>query len=187
VLAGVIVAAVAGSLQTAIFFMARDVNVMQNALAWTVGSLTGADWKQVHLVAPFSVLVVILALAGARYLDVLLLGDATARALGMTVERTRFLLAAVAIMAAGSAVAVVGLVGCVGLIVPHVVRILVGSEHKRLLIGCLFAGPALMVSADAVARLIANPVQIPVGVVTGLIGGIFFLVLMRRQREIGRP
>ncbi len=187
VLGGVIVGAVAGSFQTALFFFARDINVVQNALAWTVGSLTGADWRQVRLIAPWSLLVVVLAISAARYLDVLLLGDSTARALGMTVERTRFLLAAVAIAGAGSAVAVSGLVGFVGLIVPHIVRILVGSAHRRLLIGCLFAGPALMVSADAFARLIAKPVQIPVGIVTGLIGGVFFLFLMRRRREVGRP
>lgn len=187
VLAGVIVAAIAGSLQSAIFFLARDINVMQNALAWTVGSLTGADWRQVRLVAPWSAIVLALGLSASRYLNVLLLGDSTARALGMTVERTRFLLAAVAIVAASSAVAVAGLVGFVGLIVPHVVRSLVGSSHRRLLTGCIFAGPALMVSADTIARLIANPVQVPVGVVTGLLGGVFFLFLMRRRREIGKP
>jgi len=187
VLAGVIVAAIAGSLQTALFFLARDINVLQNALSWTVGSLTGADWKQVRLVAPWTAVVVVLALSGARHLDVLLLGDSTARSLGMPVERARFFLAAVAIAGAASSVAVAGLVGFVGLIVPHIVRILVGSAHRRLLPGCLFAGPALMVSADAVARLIAKPIQIPVGIVTGLLGGVFFLFLMRRQREIGKP
>jgi iron complex transport system permease protein len=187
VLAGVIVAAIFGSMHTAIFFLARDVNTFQNALAWTAGSLTGADWRQVRLIAPWTVVSVVLSLAGSRNLDVMLLGDAAARSLGMGVERVRFLLAVVAIMAAGSAVAVAGLVGFVGLIVPHVVRSLVGTAHWRLLIGCLFAGPALMVSADAVARLAASPVQIPVGVVTGLLGGTFFFFLMRRKRQIGRP
>jgi len=186
VLAGVIVAAIAGSLQTAIFFLAKDLSVVQNALAWTTGSLTGADWNQVRLILPWTVIIVILGLSSTRYLDVLLLGDPAAKALGMSVERTRFLLAATAIIAASSSVAVAGLVGFVGLIVPHVARNLVGSPHRRLLIGCLFAGPALLVSADAVARLAFNPVQIPVGIVTGVLGGIFFLYLMRHRREIGK-
>ncbi|MDR3754654.1 MAG: iron ABC transporter permease [Terracidiphilus sp.] len=187
VLGGVIVGAIAGSLQTGIFFLARDISVMQNALAWTVGSLTGADWRQVRMILPWTIITVVLGLSASRNLDVLLLGEANARALGMAVERNRFLLAAVAIMAAGSSVAVAGLVGFVGLIVPHVVRSLVGSAHRRLLVGCLFAGPALMTSADAFARLIASPVQIPVGIVTGLLGGVFFLYLMRQRREIGKP
>jgi len=187
VLAGVIVGAIAGSLHTAIFFYARDVNTFQNALAWTAGSLTGADWRQVRLVAPWTLLSAILAFAGARSLDLLLLGDGPARALGMSVDRARFLLSAVAIMAAGSSVAVAGLIGFVGLIVPHVVRSLVGSSHRLLLMGCLFAGPALLVSADTFARLILNPTQLPVGIVTGLLGGVFFLFLMRKRLEFGRP
>jgi iron complex transport system permease protein len=187
VLAGVIVSAIAGSLQTAIFFLARDISVVQNAMAWTAGSLTGADWRQVRMIAPWTLICAVLSLAATRNLDLLLLGDATARSLGMRVERVRFLLATVAILAAGSSVAVAGLVGFVGLIVPHVVRGLVGTAHRGLLIGCIFAGPALMVSADAFARLALNPVQFPVGIVTGLLGGMFFLYLMRRRREIGKP
>jgi iron complex transport system permease protein len=185
VLAGVIVAAIAGSLQTGLFFLAKDLAIIQNAMAWTAGSLTGAGWEQVRLILPWTLLTVILGLAGSRHLDVLLLGDPMARALGMPVERARFLLAALAIMAASSSVAVAGLVGFVGLIVPHIVRGLVGSRHHRLLPGCLFAGPALLVSADTAARLLFSPVQVPVGIVTGILGGFFFLYLMRRRKEIG--
>ena len=174
VLGGVIVAAIAGSIQTGVFFLARDINVMQNALAWMTGSLTGADWRQVRMIAPWTLITVVMGLSATRNLDVLLLGEPMARALGMPVERTRFLLAGLAIIAAGSSVAVAGLVGFVGLIVPHAVRSLVGSTHRRLLIGCLFAGPALMASADAFARLAVSPTQIPVGIITGLLGGVFF-------------
>lgn len=186
VLAGVIVAAIAGSLQTAIYFLAKDITIMQNALAWTAGSLTGAGWEQVRMIAPWTLVSTVMSLAAARHLDVLMLGDPAARALGMPVERTRFLMAGTAIMAASAAVAVAGLVGFVGLIVPHVVRSLVGSTHRRLLTGCLFAGPALLMSADAAARLVFSPVQVPVGIVTGVLGGVFFLYLMRQRREIGK-
>ncbi len=187
VLAGVVVGAIAGSLQTGLFFMAKEISVVQNALAWSAGSLTGAGWPQVRQIAPWTLIAVIVSLATTRQLDVLRLGDPAARALGMRVETARFLLAANAIIAAGSAVAVAGLIAFVGLIVPHVVRTLAGSSHRRLIAGCLFAGPALLVSADACARLLVRPVQLPVGIVTGCLGGVFFLYLMRRRSEIGKP
>ena len=186
ILAGIIVGAIAGSLQTALFFWAGDISTVQNALAWTAGSLTGTGWAQVRMLAPWTVLTTVASLAGTRYLDVLTLGDQTARSLGMRVDWARFLLAANAILAASSAVAAAGLVGFVGLIVPHIVRSLVGSSHRPLLFGCLFAGPALLVSADTAARLVLSPVQIPVGIVTGIFGGVFFLYLMRKKQEFGR-
>jgi iron complex transport system permease protein len=186
VLAGVIVGAIAGSLQTVLFFFAPNLTVVQNALAWTTGSLTGVGWDQVRMIAPWTLVCVVLGLSGARYLDVLLLSDQTAKALGMSVERVRFLLAMTAILAAASAVSAAGLIGFVGLIVPHIVRSLVGSPHHRLLVGCLFVGPALLVTADAAARLALSPVQVPVGIVTGVLGGGFFLYLMRRKQDFGR-
>lgn len=186
VLAGVIVGAVAGSIQTALHYLATDITVVQDAMAWTSGSLIGVGWEQVRMIAPWTILCVTLALAGSRYLDVLLLGDQTAKALGMSLERARFLLATAAVLSAASAVSVAGLIGFVGLIVPHIVRSLVGSPHQRLLIGCLAAGPALLVGADAAARLLLSPLQVPVGLVLGVLGGGFFLYLMRRKRDFGR-
>ncbi|MFC4356797.1 FecCD family ABC transporter permease [Halobium salinum] len=185
VLAGVIVSMVFQSLQTALYLLASDLAVVQSAIAWTTGSLTGVDWEQVRLVLPGTVVSFVLALAGARQLNVLLLGEDTAQSLGMSVERVRFALSAVAILAASSAIAVAGIVGFVGLIVPHVARILVGSDYKRLMLACAFAGPALMVAADVGARLALNPTQLPVGIVTGLIGGPYFLYLMRRRSNLG--
>ncbi|HET7323562.1 MAG TPA: iron chelate uptake ABC transporter family permease subunit, partial [Halococcus sp.] len=118
------------------------------------------------------------------------LGERTARSLGMSVERVRFLLSGVAILAAAASVAVAGIVGFVGLIVPHMVRTVVGSDYKRLVVGCVFAGPALVVTADVGARLAFQvlfgvPTQMPVGIVTGLIGGPYFLYLMRKQGSLG--
>jgi iron complex transport system permease protein len=190
VLAGVIVGTVLNSLQTALFFFAGDVGTVQQAVAWTSGSLTGVDWEQVRLVLPWTVLVLPAALVGTRQLNVLLLGESTASALGMRVERTRFLLSAVGIVAAAASVAVAGIVGFVGLIVPHAVRAVVGSDHKRLLVGCAFVGPALLVVADVGARLFfevafGSPTQLPVGIVTGLLGGPYFLYLMRTRQQLG--
>jgi len=185
VLAGVIVGTMFGSLQTAFFFFADDIGVVQSAIAWTTGSLTGTDWEQVRMALPWSAVAVLLAVAGARQCNVMLLGEQTAKSLGMSVERVRFALSGVAVLAAAASIAVAGIVGFVGLIVPHMVRNLVGSDYKKVIVGCLFVGPALMVGADVGARLALNPVQIPVGIVTGLVGGPYFLYLMRRKQNIG--
>ena len=191
VLAGVIVGTVFQSLQTGVFFFADDLGVVQSAIAWTTGSLTGTDWEQVRLAILPAAVSIVLALLGARQLNVLLLGERTAQSLGMRVERVRFLLSGVAILAASTAIAVAGIVGFVGLIVPHVVRNVVGGDYRRLMVGSIFAGPALMVVADVGARLGMGflpgfgPIQVPVGVVTGLIGGPYFLYLMRRQQQMG--
>lgn len=185
VLAGVVVGTVFGSLQTALFFFADDVGVVQNAIAWTTGSLTGVDWQQVRMVLPWTAVSMGLSLAASRQLNVLLLGEETASSLGMSVERVRFALSGVAVLAAAASIAVAGIVSFVGLVVPHVVRSLVGSDYKRVVVGCLFVGPALLVAADAGARLALNPVQIPVGIVTGLVGGPYFLYLMRKRGKLG--
>jgi iron complex transport system permease protein len=185
VLAGVIVGTVFQSLQTGLFFFADDIGVVQSAIAWTTGSLTGTDWEQVRMALPWTVVAMLLALVSSRQLNVLLLGESTAKSLGMSVEKVRFALSGVAVLAAAASIAVAGIVGFVGLIVPHVVRNIVGSDYRKLVIGCVFAGPALMVAADVGARLALNPVQIPVGIVTGLVGGPYFLYLMRKQQNMG--
>jgi iron complex transport system permease protein len=190
VLAGVIVGTVFGSLQTAFFFFADDIGVVQSAIAWTTGSLTGTDWEQVRMALPWTAVAMLLALVSSRQLNVLLLGEQTASALGMNVEKVRFALSGVAVLAAAASIAVAGIVGFVGLIVPHMVRNIVGSDYRKLVIGCVFAGPALMVAADVGARLgmtvlTGSDAQIPVGIVTGLVGGPYFLYLMRKQEQMG--
>ncbi|MFC6716335.1 FecCD family ABC transporter permease [Natrialbaceae archaeon GCM10025810] len=190
VLAGVVVGTVCTSLQTSLYLFADDVSTVQTAVAWTNGSLTGVDWGEVRLVLPWSIVALTLALVGSRQLNVLLLGERTATALGMSVERVRFGLSAVAIVAASASIAVAGIVSFVGLIVPHIVRTVVGSDYKRVIVGCLFVGPALLVAADVGARLGMSVLfdssrQIPVGVLTGLIGGPYFLYLMRKRQALG--
>ncbi|EMA62205.1 transporter permease [Halorubrum distributum JCM 13561] len=190
VLAGVIVGTVFNSLQTGLFFFADDIGVVQSAIQWTTGSLTGTDWEQVRTALPWTLVAVVLSLAGSRQLNLLLLGEQTAKSLGMSIERVRFGLSGVAVLAAAASIAVAGIVSFVGLIVPHVVRNLVGSDYKRVIVGCLFVGPALMVGADVGARLgmsvlTGADAQIPVGIVTGLVGGPYFLYLMRRRQNMG--
>ncbi len=185
VLAGVVVSTIAYSLQQGLFFFAGNTGIVQQALAWLTGSLTGKDWSQVRLVLPWTVVSLALALAGARQLNVLVLGEETARSLGMAVERVRFGMAAIAIFATSAGIAAAGMVNFVGLVVPHLVRNIVGSDYRRLIVGCVFGGPALVAAADVIARLAFSPIQLPVGIVTGLIGGPYFLYLMRRNRKMG--
>ncbi|PSP80604.1 iron ABC transporter permease [Halobacteriales archaeon QS_4_69_225] len=185
VLAGVIVGTVFGSVQTGLFFFADDIGIVQSAIAWTTGSLTGTDWEQVRMALPWSFVAILLAVAGARQCNVMLLGEQTAKSLGMSIEKVRFALSGVAVLAAAASIAVAGIVGFVGLIVPHMVRNLVGSDYKKVIVGCLFVGPALMVGADVGARLALSPVQVPVGIVTGLVGGPYFLYLMRKKQNMG--
>ncbi|THE66674.1 iron ABC transporter permease [Salinadaptatus halalkaliphilus] len=185
VLAGVIVNMVFQSLQQGLFFFVDDIGVAQTAISWLTGSLTGTGWDEVRIASLPAVVAITIAIAGARQLNVLLLGEDTARALGMRVERTRLLLSSVAILAASAAIAVAGIVSFFGLVVPHIVRTVVGSDYRQLIVGCLFAGPALLVTADVGARLALSGTQLPVGVVTGLIGGPYFLYLMRTRQSMG--
>ncbi|QLK24744.1 iron ABC transporter permease [Natrinema zhouii] len=185
VLAGVVVNMVFQSLQQGLFFFADDLGVVQTAIAWLTGSLTGTGWGEVRIAILPAAVAIVIALAGARQLNVLMLGESTARSLGMRVERVRFSLSAVAILAASAAIAVAGIVSFFGLVVPHIVRNTIGGDNRQLMIGCLFAGPALMVVADVGARLALGGTQMPVGVVTGLIGGPYFLYLMRKQQSMG--
>ncbi len=185
VLAGFIVGTIFYSFQRGLFFFAQDIGVVQTALAWTTGSLTGTGWKQVRIVLIPTLFIAPVSLLVSRQLNVLLLGERTARSLGMSVERVRFALSALAILAASAAISVAGIVSFVGLIVPHIVRNIVGTDYRKLVLGCLFAGPALVVGADVGARLALNPIQVPVGIVTGLVGGPYFLYLMRKQQKLG--
>ena len=185
VLAGVIVSSVFGSVQTGLFLLIEDIGLVRSVIAWTTGSLTGTGWPEVRISILPAMIAIGIALAGARQLNVLLLGEQTARSLGMRVERVRLFLSAVAILAASAAIAVAGIVGFFGLVVPHIVRNVVGSDYRQLMVGCLFAGPALMVTADVGARLALGGAQMPVGVVTGLLGGPYFLYLMRKQQSMG--
>ncbi|MBM3685916.1 MAG: iron ABC transporter permease [Actinobacteria bacterium] len=149
---------------------------------WTTGSLALATWPGVWSTLPFLILATILAIVVARDLDVLALGDRAAWAAGIDVERTRVFALGAAVLAVSAGVAVVGVIAFVGLVVPHAVRMLIGPRHGGLLIGSALAGALLLLVSDTIARTAASPVEVPLGVITAVIGAPVFILLLRRTR-----
>lgn len=181
-LAGLAVNTVAGALTGVLLYTATDTQVV-TVTFWTFGSLGGATWGSVARVAPiFAVGLVMLPRLGRR-LDALVLGDAEASHLGVPVERTKLVVIVVSAMLVGAQVAVSGLVGFVGLIVPHVIRLWAGAGHKTLLPASALFGAALVVLADTAARVLVAPAEMPLGVVTAALGAPFFVGLFVKERR----
>lgn len=180
VLAGVAVSSLLNAGTSTVLVMFSE-NV-QATMTWLVGGLAGRSWNHWHRLWPYVGGAAAIALALARHLNVLLLGDEVAAGLGVRVERTRLILIALAAVLAGAAVSVAGLIGFIGLIVPHIVRLLVGSDHRFLLPASALLGAALLLAADTAARLVLDPIEIPVGILTTAMGAPFFLYLLRRGR-----
>ena len=150
-------------------------------VAFTVGSLSGCGWREARIVALPAVSGIALALLAARPLDLLLLDDDSASGVGLGVRRTRVAVSCLAGLLAAGAVSVAGLVGFVGLVVPNWVRLLVGPEHARVLVLCALGGATLVVAADALARTVVAPLELPVGALLALLGGPYFLVILWRR------
>ena len=178
-LAGVAVQTFLGAVVS--FLLLQTGRSMEQAVFWLMGHLHLASWEDVTLVLPVALLGFGVLLAYARDLNVLLLGEEDAHALGVEVERTKRLLLAVASVMTGAAVAVSGVIGFVGLVVPHVMRLLVGPDHRILLPTSALAGASFLVATDTVAR--SGPAELPVGIVTAFLGAPFFLYLLR-TREV---
>ena len=151
--------------------------------AWLMGSLTGPDFKTVSILAVYLVLGVGVLVSQARSLNLLTLGEEAARSLGVEVERVKRVIFAASALLTGSVVAFSGLIGFVGLIVPHAVRLVFGADHRLLLIASGIVGGTFLMVADTVARTLLSPTEIPVGVVTALVGGPIFLYLLVQQRR----
>ncbi|NKC29986.1 FecCD family ABC transporter permease [Falsiroseomonas selenitidurans] len=179
-LAGVAVNALAGALTGLLVFTADDRQV-RDITFWTLGSLAGARWAQVPVAAALIGLPVLGLVALARPLDALLLGEAEAFHLGQRVEVVKRVAVSLAAIAVAAGVAFTGLIGFVGLVVPHLLRLGFGASHRLVLPGSALLGAALLVLADLAARSLAAPAELPVGVVTALIGAPFFLWLLRRR------
>ncbi|AFY76628.1 ABC-type Fe3+-siderophore transport system, permease component [Pleurocapsa sp. PCC 7327] len=182
ILGGVAISSLFGAVQTTLLILSEEGRI-QTALNWIVGSLNGRGWPEVSMAGPYILIALICACLLGRYLNVLNLGDELAVGLGINLGRSRLLIGATATLLAASAVSMAGLIGFIGLIVPHAMRLLMGGNDYRWLIPLSAAGGALVLSiADLLARL--GAVELPVGVVTSLLGSpLFVWFLYRRSFE----
>jgi iron complex transport system permease protein len=183
-LAGVAVGAFAGAITTAIVSLAEAAD-LRNAFLWLWGGLSGASWDTVLVMAAYIPLPLVVLYAAARPLDLLALGEEPATHLGADVEPLKRRVYIAASMLTAAAVAVSGVIGFVGLIVPHITRLVWGHRHRALLPAAFLAGGALLLFADTAARVAVAPRELPVGIVTALVGVPLFAVLLRRWGGAG--
>jgi iron complex transport system permease protein len=180
-LAGVAVTAFAIAALALMASMSTNAAV-RSITFWSSGSLSLSTWSGVVSVAPFVLVGIVLAWTVARPLDVMSLGDRAAMATGVNVTRIRYLALIAVVLLVAAGVAVVGVIAFVGLLVPHAVRMMAGPRHAPLLVLSALAGALLILLADTLARVAANPLEIPIGAITAVIGAPVFFVLIRRTR-----
>lgn len=178
-LAGVAVSSLLGALSTAI--MLFNSEKVAGILDFAIGSLSTRSWPQLELVAPYIIAGLAVAVIIAPKLNILGLGDEIAVGLGMNVERMRLCFIALAALLAGAAVSVVGQLGFVGLIAPHIVRMIIGGDSKFLIPGAAIFGAVLVVGSDTAGRVVIAPEELPLGIIMALLGPPFFLWLLRRR------
>ena len=182
VLAGVTVASFLTAMQT--FIQQQHADTLQSVYSWILGRLDTAGWHDVLLLLPYAAISVSILLLHRRVLDVLALGDDEAAALGVNVGRVRLLLVAAATLGTAAAVAVSGLIGFLGIIVPHFVRLVAGGSYRIVLPLSLLVGGGFLVFADIVARTVLSPAELPIGVVTAFFGAPFFAIVLRTSRGV---
>jgi len=179
-LAGVVIAAFFTACIAFILSVA-EARTVQSAVLWIMGSLAGASWRSVALAAAYTLPAALLLLGLARPLNLMAIGEETAHYLGADVERVKRMALALAALLTAAGVAVAGVIGFVGLVVPHAIRLLVGSDHRALLPLSFMGGAAFLVLCDVAAQLVLAPTQVPVGVITAFVGVPLFLLLLRRS------
>lgn len=180
-LAGIAVTALAGS-GIGLFSYLADDAVLRSLTYWNLGSLNGASYARLWPLLLVAAAVALWLPRRAQALNALLLGESEARHLGFEVERLKRELVLCTALGVGAAVAAAGMIGFVGLAVPHLVRLITGPDHRRLLPAAALAGAALLLLADLAARLLLAPAELPIGILTALLGAPFFLYLLRRER-----
>jgi iron complex transport system permease protein len=174
-----------GSLSTAVtsFLMISGHHDLHRILYWLMGSLTARRWEHVQMVWPQILVGLVLLQLFGRDLNLILQGEENAKYLGVDVDRVKTVLLVLSAMLAAAAVSVSGIIGFVGLVVPHVMRLLVGADHRKLFPASILGGAILLVWADVLARNIIAPAEVPIGIVTSVLGCPFFLILLSRRRE----
>jgi len=181
-LSGVVVGAFFSACIALILSLA-EAQTVRSAILWMMGSLGGVSWKGIAIVATYTLPACVLLLGMARALNLMSIGEETASYLGTEVEGVKRLAYGVASLVAAAGVAFAGVIGFVGLVVPHGVRLLLGSDHRILLPLSFLAGAAFLTLADLLSRVVLAPAEIPIGVITAFVGVPFFLILLRRSLQ----
>ncbi len=181
-LAGIAIAALAGALNSLLSYFS-DNDMLRQISLWQMGNLSGASWLKVGIMGSVALLLLILFPRESRALNALLLGESEARHLGIDVQRVKRRLILLTALGVGISVALAGLVGFVGLIIPHMVRLAIGPDHRWLVPASALAGATLLVIADSLARIVVIPAELPTGILTALLGAPFFVVLLLQQRK----
>lgn len=180
-LAGVAISAAASAVTAYLMYIRGDQLLV--IYAWLLGGFNVASWQEARLIAPLVLLSAVFMALGGRVMNAMQFGEEQAATLGIPVEQAKFVLLGAATLATAAAVSAGGLIGFVGLVVPHITRLLCGPDYRRLVPTAALLGAAFLILADAAARAAPGPSEIPVGVVTAAIGAPFFLLLLRRQKR----
>jgi iron complex transport system permease protein len=181
-LAGIAIAAIAGALNSLLSYFS-DNDMLRQISLWQMGNLSGASWTKVSIMASVALLLMSLFPRDSRALNALLLGESEARHLGVDVQAVKRRLIILTALGVGVCVALAGLVGFVGLIIPHIVRLAIGPDHRWLIPASALAGATLLVIADSLARIVVVPAELPTGILTALLGAPFFFALLLQQRK----
>lgn len=182
-LGGIALGALAGALSGILIYMADDAQ-LRDLTFWGLGSLAGATWDKVLVAGPLIALALAATPFLARALNALALGEGPAAHLGIPVQRMKTIAILTVAAATGAAVAVSGGIGFVGIVVPHLLRLITGPDHRHLLPNAALLGAALLIAADIIARTVIAPAELPIGIVTAMLGGPFFLWILLRNRSL---
>ncbi|MBH54805.1 MAG: hypothetical protein CMI18_10715 [Opitutaceae bacterium] len=176
--------AIGGVLQSFTTFLLLNYELQQirSLIGWMMGSLSFVGWPQLALLIPYTVVGVVIAWVFHRELNVLVAGEQAAQHMGIPLERTRLILLIIATLLASVTVAICGIIAFIGLMVPHMVRALLGANHKFLIPGSALGGGTLLILADLGARIIRPGQEIPIGIITSILGGLFFVFLVQTKR-----
>jgi iron complex transport system permease protein len=182
-LAGIAINALCGAATGLLVYVADDEE-LRTLTFWTMGSLGGSSWADVPYVTGLALLPALIGLSLGRSVNALLLGESEARLLGVNVEQLKYLIVVLVCTIMGTSVALTGMIGFVGLVVPHLCRMLLGSDNRSVFLGSLLLGSTLLLGADLLARIVVSPAELPIGIVTSVVGGPFFLFLLYRSRQM---
>ena len=181
-LAGIAIGALAGALNSLLSYFS-DNDMLRQISLWQMGNLSGASWLKVSIMGVVAVLLMSLFPRDSKALNALLLGESEARHLGINVQWVKRRLITLTALGVGVSVAVAGLVGFVGLIMPHIIRLMIGPDHRWLIPASGLAGAVLLVIADSLARVVVIPAELPTGILTAILGAPFFVILLLQQRK----